>query len=575
MTHPFSVTCYRYDVGIFTAFGARIKQIKSTYPNPPKAVNNLPVRRDPRFIDRVFYDVILFTNPECSQSFACYRSKDLIKAQNYLDNFILLCKKGYRYIDLEKIPDIPYRPSMFPPCPAPGPYPFYPWNPYHPWFYKNDKFDTHLPDSEIDPRYLNDPRKNPYYDSFETLTREPRYAGPVPKLPPCPPCPPTPHDFDCDECPKYDGEIVSFDKPIPPPHPLPPYPYPPFMPEPHCPDYDPSYRPENRPPCPPPPFPPVPPPPFPPCPPPPYFPPPPCPVPTPPRPFIEVYYGNGGFTMGGAVTSDNITEITPNTLRVMLEKNFHPTYPNMDPKDHIEVKHKVLECLPGDFVFKTNMTVAGEWSFFMIPDRFYKYVKNFNWYYKDNVSDGLWKEIDKTLVQTTFTIQDNGIKYFVSAIKLNGRYDMRFARSGRDFNNEPTPGYDNLETNYVITLQIQNCVEKYTVTVKDLSAAVPYTRTLVGFINDEYTWTAAENHVYELKVYDKSDVAKETALMTTYFVAIPDENYAQGFCTWNSGLYDPNKSIVENGFVKVTELVAPRTPSNADRLILMNSEIDP
>jgi len=557
MTHSFNVTCFRYDVGIFTAYGARIKQSKTTYPNPPKAVNNLPVRRDPRFIDKIFYDVVLFTNPENTQSYACYRSKDLVKAQTYLDNFILLCRRGYRYIDLSRIPDTPLRPGMFPPCPGPGPF-IPPYDPYHPWFYKNDKFDCHIPDSEIDPRYLNDPRRNPYYDCFETMTREPRYAGgpkPLPPEPFCDEC--TINDVDCHNLPRYDGEITHFG-PEPPccPVPPPPVPYPPY-----------PFRPE--PPCPP--IPPYPYPPIPPCPKPEPFVP---PCPPQPREKIVVYFGDGGFTMGESVISDNIAEIAPNALRTMLHKNYHSTFPNMDPKDKIVVKKSVLECLLADTVFKTNMNVAGEWSFFMIPDRFFKYIKDFNWYYKDNLTDGLWKELDRSLAQTTFTIQDNGVRYYVNAIKLNGRYDMRFAKTGRDFNLEPSPDPVD-QDNYVITLRIQNCNQNYIVTVQDLSVPTAYVKTLTGFINDEYSWIAKENHVYQMVIYAKSDVERDVPLYTTYFVAVPDANYGKGFCTWTSDEYDNTKSLIENGFVKVVDLVPPRTSSPVDYLILKDTDINP
>ena len=576
---PFSVTCYRNDVGIFTVYGARIKQSKTTYPNPPKAIHNLPARRDPRFIDKVFYDVVLFTNSELTQSFASYRSKDLYKAQNYLYNFIYLCKRGYKYIDLEKVPDTPIpRPCPIPPgC---GPFPPFPYNQYQPWFYKNDKFDCHIPDSEIDPRYIGDPRKNPWYDVFDTITREPRYAGEPFRVPdPNYPYIDADIEVDYDNLPKNDGEVVRFEPKkaaCPPPCPIPdcpPFPIPDkhhhYRPEPPCPPYDPPYqppRPPYYPPCPPKPHPPRPP----------YYPP--CPPPF--KEKIVVYYGNGGFAMGESVQT-NIKELAPNALRTMISKNFHSTFSNMNPRDRIVVKKNVLDCILESMVFKTNMDVAGEWSFFMIPDKFYKLVENFNWYYKEETYDGVWYELDKSIPQTTFVMQDNGIRYFVNAVRLNGRYSMRFAKSGRDFNTEPEPiepDADNrdldVDMKFVVSVNIQNCAaNEYSVTVEDLSVTNQVVRVLSDFIHDELAWQAIENHVYELKVYAKEDTEKQTPIMHRFFVAIPDANYNHGFCTWVSDTYDSSISLVENGFVRVIDLVAPKTASANDRLVLTDSDI--
>lgn len=580
MTRPFSITCYRYDVGIFTAYGARIKSAKTTYPNPPRALHNLPARRDPRFIDKIFYDVVIYTSPDLTQSFACYRSKDLNQAKIFLDNFIYLSTRGYRYIDLGRIPDKPIRPCP-PPPPKPGPY-VPPYDPYKPWFYKNDEFDAHVPDSEIDPRYINDPRKNPWFDTFENLTRESRYAGE----------PPIPHnsesfppvndadvdvDVDCAKVPKYDGDIVRFE-PVkdncPPPwiNPdFPPFdPHKHYRPEPPCPPYDPPYEPHHHHhhPCPPPPPPR-------PCPPvPPYYP----PIHPPIRDRICIYYGNGGFAMGESVTS-NIKELAPNALRTMISKNFHSTYSNMNPRDTIVVKKNVLDCILPEMVFKTNMDIAGEWSFFMIPDKFYKLVENFNWYYKEDVYDGTWYELDKSIPQTTFTIQDNGIRYFVNAVRLNGRYDMRFAKTGRDFNNEPEPSEpdaDNRELDidmkFVTTINIKDLIANgYVVTIEDLSVTNQVIRTLSDFIHDEIAWQAIENHIYELKIYAKTDIDRETPLVTTWFIAIPDASFKHGFCTWVFAPSDQHKEYdasvpISEQFIRVIET---ETPSANDRLIIV------
>lgn len=588
---PFSVTCYRYDVGIFTVYGARIKLCKTTYPNPPKAVHNLPARRDPRFIDKVFYDVVLFTNPELTQSFSTYRSSDMYKAQNYLDNFIFLCKRGWKYIDLEKIPDTSM-PRPCPPPPGPGPYPPFPYDPYYPWFYKNDKFDAHIPDSDIDPRYIGDPRKNPWYDVFENLTREPRYAEEPRKIPnPYPSYNEVDVEIDYSKVPKNDGDVIRFEPRkdnCPPPCPIPPCPppfphphdphHPHFRPEPPCPPYDPPYQPPNShhpphphpcPPCPPKPCPPQPPVP-------PYFPP--CPPPY--RDRICIYYGNGGFAMGESVQS-NIKELAPSALRTMISKNFQSTFSNMNPRDTIVVKKNVLDCILDTMVFKTNMDVAGEWSFFMIPDKFYKLVENFNWYYKEETYDGVWYELDKSIPQTTFVLQDNGVRYFVNAVRLNGRYAMRFAKSGRDFNNEPKPeepDADNrdidVDMKFVVSVNIQNCAaNEYTVTVEDLSVTNQVVRLLSDFIHDELAWQAIENHVYELKVYAKEDTERTTPIMLRYFVAIPDANYTHGFCTWVADSYDSSKSLVENNFVKVIDLTSPKTASANDRIVLTDKDI--
>ena len=150
MIRPFTVTCYRFDVGIFTVYGARIKQNKMTYPYPPKAVNNNPVPQNPRFIDRIYYDVVLFTNPDLDQSISAYRSNDKHLAEIYLDNFITLCSRGYRYIDLAKITDKPMKCPCPPPPPMPGPFaPYFDEKQkYEPCFNKHDIFEPKIPDCE-------------------------------------------------------------------------------------------------------------------------------------------------------------------------------------------------------------------------------------------------------------------------------------------------------------------------------------------------------------------------------------------------------------------------------------------
>ena len=555
MTRPFTVTCYRFDVGIFTVYGARIKQNKMTYPYPPKAVNNNPVPQNPRFIDRIYYDVVLFTNPDLDQSISAYRSNDKHLAEIYLDNFITLCSRGYRYIDLAKITDKPMKCPCPPPPPMPGPFaPYFDGKQkYEPCFNKHDIFEPKIPDCEIDPRYLNNPRKNPYYDCFEEITRKPEYAK-------------QPYDYYDKNCfiprennfnckPKYDGEIIDINKNCC--HPFPPKPFPPVPP---CPP------PQPEPPIPPYPY-------YPPCPPPPK----PYPCPCPPKEKIVIYYGNGGFAMGESVV-DNIKELAPNALRTMICKNFHPTFFNMNPPDKIVVKKAIYEFIPPTETFKTNMDIAGEWSFFMIPDKFYKLVEDYNWYYKEDTIDGKWFELDKTIPQTTFSFQDNGIRYWVNAVRLNGRYDMRFAKTGRDFNSESkdnSKDYDNIDLDidmkFAITIHIDNYSEKeYTSTIEDLSVTNQVIRTLNGFIDDEISWHAIENHVYELKVYKKED--KENAIVTRYFIAIPDENYNHGFCTWVADTY-VSETPISTQFTKVIDLQEPKTASSVNRIVITSKDI--
>lgn len=282
--------------------------------------------------------------------------------------------------------------------------------------------------------------------------------------------------------------------------------------------------------------------------------------------------------MGESVQS-NIKELSSNALRTMISKNFHSTFSNMNPRDTIVVKKNVLDCILDSMVFKTNMDVAGEWSFFMIPDKFYKLVENFNWYYKEETYDGVWYEIDKSIPQTTFTLQDNGVRYFVNAVRLNGRYAMRFAKTGRDFNSEPEPiepDSDNrdldVDMKFVTTINIKDLIANgYVVTIEDLSVTNQVVRVLSDFIHDEIAWQAIENHVYELKIYAKTDVERETPLVVTWFIAIPDANFKHGFCTWvffpseQHQEYDDSAPISEQ-FERVIEI---ETPSANDRLIIV------
>jgi len=527
MTYPFTVTCFRYDVGIFTAYGARIKQHKLTNPVPPKAINNIPVPRDPRFIDTLFYDVVLFTNPELTQSFACYRSKNLHKAENFLNNFMLLCSRGFKYIDLGRIPDYPMPIPPYPPhpCPPPPPHPYYP-----PFWGKNDTWENKIPDSELDPRYINDPRKNPWYDVFDHYN-DPRYAKEPTHCPPGPHHHLPPKELDYDKLPKYDGDIITFENDC---HCKPNCPPPPFRPEPPCPPYDPPYdypphpHPHPHPhPCPPPP-------PCPPCPPYPPFPPyppiPPCPPPW--KDKICTYHGDGGFAMGESVIS-NIKEIAPNALRTMIAKNYHSTFSNMNPADRIVVKKHVLDCILPTTAFKVDMSVAGEWSFFMIPAKFAKLVEDFNWYYKEDVIDGVWYELDKNLVQTTFSIQDNGIKYFISAVRLNGRYDMRFAKTGRDFNHDSTGIIDDddnreidVDSKQSVTLHFTNYNSQlHTAFIYDLTAPQPINPPLSQFKLDETRVDAIVNHIYRIDVNDSSALVSPTVSSYFYVKPISEETW--------------------------------------------------
>lgn len=569
--HAFKVTCYKHNIGVFTVYGARVKSRKVVHPLPYPAIHNHSVPRDRRFIDTIYYDVVLYSNPELSQSVACYTSKDLCKAENYLNNFIDLCAKGYDYIDLSKVSDKEYphpHPHPCPPCPPPHP------RPCPGPFYENDTFECKKHDDEIDPRYLNDPRTNPHYDVFENLTKEDRYAK---QLNHCEGYPEW-YDYDIDvdfkKTPVHDGDKVRMERCDDNCQPVDcdchHHHHHHFKPEPPCPPYDPPYKPlpddddchhhhhhhhhRPEPPCPPHPCPPI-----------------PC------RDKICIYYGNGGFAMGESVVGDKIEEMAKNALRTMICKNYHSTFSNMNPRDTIVVKKNVLDCILPREVFTTNMDIAGEWSFFMIPDRYHKLVEDFNWYYKEETMDGQWIELDKSVPQKAYVFQDNGVRYFINAVKLNGRYNMRFAKSGRDFNQEAErheEETDNRELNFdmkfVISLFIEDYASKnYTVTIEDLSVTNQVVRYIDGFIDNEYAWQAIENHVYELVIKAEDG----SVLATKYFVAVPDDNYNHGFCTWVSDSYDSEKSIVEQ-FTKVIDLEPPKTKCAIDRYVLTTAEIE-
>ena len=74
--------------------------------------------------------------------------------------------------------------------------------------------------------------------------------------------------------------------------------------------------------------------------------------------------------MGESVMGNNIKEMSRNALRTMICKNYQSTFSNMNPRDTIVVKKNVVDCILPTAVFKSNMDIAGEWSFFMIPDAF-------------------------------------------------------------------------------------------------------------------------------------------------------------------------------------------------------------
>ena len=515
----FQVVCFKEDIGIFTAYSARIKSNSPTplgppVPPPPRPLYPPypPIPRDPNCCDKVNYDVVVYTNPELTQSIVIYSDKNINICRLVLNNFIKMCLNGHNIIDLNRINDK---------CPI------ILCENY------NDNFNSCPPYFNPWDKNFYDPRKKPYHDCFDTrdhhcdCKHDKHPEGIV--------------DFDCSKIPPRDGEVVSCDckhdnfKPLPPdyeccrpgPHPRPPFPPTP-KPLPPCPPGPPV--PPPYPPCPPPcpPGPPVPPP---------Y---PPCPPPCPPR-KIEFFYGNGGFAMGESV-KDSIVEIRENALRTMLEKNHKSTYSNMNPRDTIEVKRGIRDTILPDDSFEINMDIAGEWCFFMIPDKFYKLIKKFNWYYQDETTGNKWIEAPLSASEQTFTIQDNGIRYYINAIRLNGDYRVRFTKSallidGPDDSSKPDDPreLDSLEK-FRITIHAKGISKSNKkIIVKSLTdkTITDKTCSFDAMEEDVMDCITTNGNVYEINSYEN-----ETYTPIKYFKVIKNYNYKKGFSIWTCDTKD-------------------------------------
>lgn len=501
----FQVICFKEDIGIFTAYGAKIKSNSPTpigppCPPPPRPIYPPypPIPRDPGFKDKVTYDVVVYTNPELTQSIAIYSDKNINICRLVLNNFIKMCLNGHNVIDLNRIND--RTPIIL--CEN-----------------YNDNFNSCPPHFNPWEKEFYDPRKKPFYDCFDE--RDHKHHHDCKEHDGCM------KEFDYSKIPSKDGEVVSCEckhdfKPLPPDydyccdhkhhHPKPPFP----------PD------PRPLPPCPP--GPPVPPP---------Y---PPCPPPFPPR-KIEFFYGNGGFAMGESV-KDSIVEIRENALRTMLEKNHKSTYSNMNPRDTIEIKRGVRDTILPDDSFEINMDIAGEWCFFMIPDKYYKLIKNFNWYYQDETTGNQWLEAPLSASEQTFTIQDNGIRYYINAIRLNGDYRVRFTKSsilidGPDDNSKP---YDPREL---------DSIEKFRITIHAKGISKTEKKIVVKSLIDKTitdktcSFDAMEEDVMDCittngNIYEIDSKENDSLTAIKYFKVVKNYNYKKGFSIWTCDTQDGN-----------------------------------
>ena len=91
----FQVVCFKEDIGIFTAYSARIQSNSPTplgppVPPPPRPLYPPypPIPRDPNCCDKVNYDVVVYTNPELTQSIVIYSDKNINICRLVLNNFI-------------------------------------------------------------------------------------------------------------------------------------------------------------------------------------------------------------------------------------------------------------------------------------------------------------------------------------------------------------------------------------------------------------------------------------------------------------------------------------------------------
>lgn len=385
----FKVVCIKNDVGIFTCYGAKVchrcttpvdpAHIHCPHENPYGPIHPGPPMPSPGFKDKVLYDVVFYTNPELTQSIIVYSDKNINVCRLVLNNFIKMTLNGMNIIDVDKINDR---------------------KPIELIEHKHCHFD----DDDCDPfsnpwdkHWKDHHHHNPCLDVFDYTDEHPcGIPGPKP-----------PHKdirpdcvYECDDAhrPVPDGEEMRF---CPSHHHHHPNVYeiersitkvipntlerilyevtPPERRPEHCHDF-------------------------------------------------VYYYGNAGIAFGGSVTS-NLKEISRTALGDMIRKNGYPTFPTSH--DRIDIRRMVTRTILETNVYNINKTTDNDWAFFMIPDKYINLINNFNFYYQENSGTDEWKEVtDEARVQRQFTIQNNGIRYYIVAMKFTGFFAIKFAKSG-------------------------------------------------------------------------------------------------------------------------------------------------
>lgn len=382
----FKTVVFKPGNGIFTCYGAAIRK-------------NVPV--DNRSMhEKKMFDVRLYINPELTDSISAYSDVNIKHCEVFLDNFIKKCLKGKDVINLDCISDRKvidfdlHRDDCFiPPCdcrPCPPPPPFH--DPMKPCFAEDnfmqpcDENGRSIPCDKTIPPMRHDECKDPMmkhvfnYDFYHDRPEPPH----CPPGDPCCPPPPPPHDYP--GCHPHHGpkDIVVANPYDSICHVIPTQLH--TIIDRLTPEED---KPENK-----------------------------C--------KIVSYFGNGGCAMGGSVTT-NIEEISERALEDLKRLNGRSTYD--DSEDIIDVKPIVKRTILSTDKFIVNMNIPNDWCFFMIPAKHYKSIANFNWYlYNDTTNT--WDEDKEMRSQTTFTIQSNGVRYWVNAISLDGVYSLKFAKSG-------------------------------------------------------------------------------------------------------------------------------------------------
>lgn len=499
----FKVVCFKHDVGIFTCFGAKVKSNSPTPVDPHFHPNGHPgpcgphgphMVCEPSFRDKVMYDVVLYTNPELTQSLIIYSDKNINVCRLVLNNFITMILNGQNIIDINKIND--KTPIKLIEC-------------HHDEFGEHHHHHDHhhFPEYPCDNPWdkdWHDPRKNPYVDVFD-MTHEHHHC---------------PEDFDhhhhhhheepidCHRMPLPDGDEMHFDHHHHHPHDC-------FGHHDH--HHDPIYnieravtkvipnhlerilhevtpperRPENQ-------------------------------------KKIVFYYGNGGIAMGGSAVND-ISEMCEHALKDMLRKNGRSTFCTSADKIDIErvIKKTVLETDE----FRVNKVTDKDWAFFMIPDRFMGLIKNFNFYYQEDMTDNTWVEVTEDMDKITreFTIQDNGVRYYVVAMRMTGNYAVKFAKSGQtttvtDPENQ-TPdsngdsGYEGDNTEWTGTIRLNISGDVSTKTFAYIDSSEVSTNITLDTMGNATISGLPEGEVFELvsvdgdsstsycffKVYQKAD----------------------------------------------------------------------